>query len=293
MQVQKMMQLVRIKESIFGLPWVISGALLPFVQPEFAQAFAWSHWWIWCWILCAFLSARVAGMSFNRLIDKAIDAANPRTKHRMVAKGEISTFEVGALAVICCLIFLFCCWMINETCFFLAPFAIALLVAYSYTKRFTYFCHFVLGVIQLCGPVFAWAAITNQLDWPPVILGMALLCSITANDVIYALQDLTFDKQYGLKSIPVLVGIQKTIWISRLLQGMAVVFLLFLGIQLDLPYLYYCGIAIIAYIYGHFQQKIDPHSQFAINHTFFRSNSYVALTLMFTIIGSIIWLALL
>lgn len=293
MEAQKIIRLVRINESIFGLPWVIAGALLPFTQRGFASHLTGQHWFLAIWILTAFISARIAGMSFNRLIDRKIDAENPRTKHRMVAKGEISPFEVGGIAAGSCGIFIFSCYMINEICFFMSPLAVLLLFGYSYTKRFTSCCHFVLGLIQLCGPVFAWAAITGQLAFAPFLLGLALMCSIAANDIIYALQDLEFDQKYGLKSIPVLAGSKGSIWISRGLQTGTVILLMILGVQLELPPLYYGGIAVIAGIYLYFQQLIDLNSKTTINRAFFRCNGFVALILLLTIIGSLIWPALL
>jgi 4-hydroxybenzoate polyprenyltransferase len=276
-----------IEQTLFGLPWVLTAALLPFSQVSFVSSFLWENWSLWFWILLAFISARTAGMSFNRLIDKEIDLANPRTQNRELPKGHLTPFQVAVVAWNCVFIFIFSCAMINPTCFMLSPIVVILLWAYSYTKRFTPMCHLFLGLIQFFGPVFAWIAVTGSWSISPILLGLALMCSISANDIIYALQDKEFDESYNLYSIPVVLGVKNSFIVAKLLHVMTVFFLVITGISLDLNAVYYVGVALIALIYARHYRHLQENGLQLVNPAFFRCNSYVAITLLFFSAGAV------
>ena len=287
MSIKTYSRLVLIEQTLFGLPWVLTAALLPFSQISFVKSFPWENWTLWVWIFSAFVSARTAGMSFNRLIDKEIDLANPRTQNRELPKGALTPFQVSFVAWISVFIFIFSCAMINPLCFMMSPIVVILLWAYSYTKRFTPFCHLFLGLIQFFGPIFAWIAITGSWALPPVLLGLALMCSIAANDIIYALQDRDFDQSYNLHSIPVAFGVHNSMIVAKLMHVITVFFLVATGISLDLNAVYYVGVALIALIYFRHYRHIKENGIQVVNPAFFKCNSYVAIALLFFSSGAI------
>lgn len=288
-------KLVLIEQTLFGLPWVIASVFLPFgaVEPSvYAHSLSWS---LGFYILMAFIAARTAGMAFNRLIDRHIDAANPRTKDRPLPAGEVSLSQVQSLALISIAIFVVCCAQINTLCLMLSPIAVLLLWIYSYTKRFTVLCHFVLGLIHFLVPIFSWAAVTANLAWPPVFLGLAALCSISAADIIYAGQDALFDRQYKLYSIPAFLSRSSSLRLAKVLHGLAFFFFILLGSLLHLNWIYFLGTALIAIIYQRLYRTLQSESisPLAINRLFFMCNSAVSLIFMFFTLGSIAWLVLL
>jgi 4-hydroxybenzoate polyprenyltransferase len=285
-------KLVKIEESLFGLPWVLTAALLPFCSPSFAATFPWQQWERWVCILGGFVTARTAGMSFNRLIDHAIDAANPRTANRPLPTGEATRAQVASVAWVNVIAFVVFCAFINPICLGLSPLVIALLWLYSYAKRYTSLCHFVLGIIQFFGPFFAWAAITDSWGIAPILLGSAILASISGVDIIYALQDYQFDKRHGLYSLPVALGPERSLWVARLLHALTAVLLLQAAYVLHLGSLFYAGIAGVVAIYLQFHRKIDPENLATINPAFFRCNTMVGLTLLMSTVGTLVWRAL-
>jgi 4-hydroxybenzoate polyprenyltransferase len=288
MRLSVLTNLVLIEQTLFGLPWVLTGAILPFAMPGFIETFPWHNWVLWIWIVFAFIGARTAGMSLNRLIDREIDQANPRTRNRALPKGETTPFQVSMLAWLSIFLFIFSCAMINPLCFTLSPVVVLLLWAYSYTKRFTPFCHLFLGLIQFFGPFFAWIAITGTWGLPPVLLGAALMTSITANDIIYTLQDLEFDRNHQLHSIPAALGIDRSLLVARILHILTVLLLTGLGLLLRLNIVYYIGVAVIAYLYYYQHTQLNPRDSSRIDDSFSRCNTLVAVTLLVFSVGDVL-----
>lgn len=283
MQWQQVMKLTRVHESVFALPWVLATALLPYcseIYPHEGSALR------WLWIVVAFITARTAAMSFNRLIDRQIDADNPRTRHRMLPSGEANPAQVAAVAWGSVAAFLFACYQINMLCLQLAPIAVFLLWAYSYTKRFTSLCHFVLGAVQFFGPVMAWAAITGSINLPPLLIGAAIALSIAANDIVYHLMDWTFDRDYGLYSIPVRLGPRRSLFLARACHALAVVLLWEAGVHAQLPLIYFSGVLAVAVIYLYHHRLIQNDEDGDIPTVFLRCNSWVGITLLTFTIGA-------
>ena len=279
-------KLLLLRQTFFGLPWTITGALLPFADPSFA----WQRRWdLGLWILLAFTAARSAGMAFNRLIDRNIDAENPRTQDRALPNGEVRPIQVCFLACMSSAVFMIAAFQINLACFAVSPLVLFLLWAYSYTKRFTSLCHFVLGVIQFFGPVGAWLAVTGEFSVAPILLGGAVLVSISSNDIVYAVQDIEFDRKRGLRSVPASLGVKKGLQVAKLLHLVAVLLLLQLGIFLHLNFVYYLGVGVVAFIYLTHHFKMNPNDHQSLHVAFTSCNTWVGLTFMVFTIGSLLW----
>ncbi len=221
-------RLTQLSQTLFGLPFLLAGALLPITLggPFFSYK--------WLLILPAFLLARISGMAFNQLIDRDIDRDNPRTTDRVLPRGEANPNEVLLLAWGALIGFLVICYQINLLCLFLAPFVAALLVVYSFMKRVTAMCHFALGLIHFLSPVMASAALTGRVLPASICLGLVAFFIIAAGDILYAMQDYEFDRKRGLFSLPALVGLDQSKKIASWLHIGALFSLLGLGIMAKL-----------------------------------------------------------
>ncbi len=234
-------QLVLFKQSIFGIPWLIVGAIFPFLEQravmlDSARLF---------YLFGAFFSARFSGMCFNRLIDASIDAKNPRTVDRLLPRGDVSSKEALRIGIACLLIFFYCAFQLGTYCLIAACIAAFCIIAYSFMKRFTVLCHFVLGFIQFLGPVCAYLAVTNTISLPVWLLACALLCSIAASDIVYACQDAVFDRKEGLYSIPARFGVSAAVMIAQMLHITTLLILFAIGMLLDLSWVYFVGVGVI------------------------------------------------
>ncbi|MBJ7449538.1 MAG: UbiA family prenyltransferase [Parachlamydiales bacterium] len=279
--------LVMFKQTVFGLPWALIGALFPFIDGNYHQPL--NQWRTWCLILVAFTLARTSGMAFNRLIDRHIDARNPRTQHRPLQTGKVTVFQVTLLAVGCLIGFIICCWLINPLCFALSFIPAALLVFYSFTKRFTAFCHLVLGLVEFFAPLMAWIAIKGTVDWPPILLGIAMCLWLTGMDIFYSLQDVCFDRQWRLRSAPVALGIKPAIVLAKVLHGLCVLVLIVTGLLVQASMIYYIGIFIVASIFSYQHKMICPQNTHRIEKTFFVCNGWIAFCLLAFTAGEVIW----
>lgn len=280
MNITAFKKLTRIEQTLFGLPFVISGALLPITQMEVSFSFK------WLWIFPAFMLARISGMAFNQLIDYKIDAKNPRTEKRAIPTGLVSEKEAGIVAWGSLFLFLLVCLQINKLCFLLAPFAAFLLFIYSYLKRFTASCHFVLGIIHFLGPVMASVAISGSLLIAPLFLGLAAALSIIGNDIVYAIQDYDFDKKENLHSLPSRLGIERSFLVARIAHIGCLFALLFVGKMAYLPVFYYLLIPIAALIFYRFHNSLR---QKIVEPLFFFCNVAISFTVFAFILASVVW----
>lgn len=270
-------RLVLLSQSLFGLPWVVAGALLPGRGYSVSASCA-------IWLVIAFMSARLSGMGFNRIIDQYIDAKNPRTASRPLPMGEISRKTVLLFSLFCLFIFFMATYQVNTIAFALSPIIALLLVGYSFTKRCTWGCHLVLGAVQFFGPFLAWTAVTGSLSHIAVFLGASLGCCISANDILYAFQDIEFDRKERLYSIPAIFGEKKALFIARTLHLLSVLFLFAVGIFSHSTVIYFAGSILIGRIfYMTYNQKVPIGAQFAL------SNTYAGLTLLLSIVLERIW----
>lgn len=286
MGIRTFARLVMVEQSLFGLPWVIASALLA-LRGDLAHSVASLS--LWFWVVVAFVAARTAGMALNRLIDREIDAANPRTAQRPLSSGEISSRQVTFLAVGTLLLFIVACGFINLYCLAMSPLAVLLLWLYSYSKRYTSLCHFVLGMVHFFIPLFTWAAFANSFDIIPFLIGGAIWASIAGSDIVYALQDHAFDCRYGIHSIPAAIGIRASLVVARLLHALAVVMLAGVGLMLGSSIIFFIGVASIAVAYLYFHLFIDGARPEQIDRRFFRCNVAAALLFLCSVLGDLVW----
>jgi 4-hydroxybenzoate polyprenyltransferase len=227
--------MIKFGHSIFALPFAFSGAALAGVKtgilPE--QVF---------WIVVAMVGARSAAMGFNRLIDREMDAANPRTANRELPRGVISPLAVKVLVLISSFVLLLAAYILNPLCLKLSPVALGIVFLYSYSKRFTWATQLFLGVALALAPVGAWIAVTGRLDVEILLLGSAVLMWVAGFDVIYSCQDSEFDKQFGMYSIPQRFGVVKSLIIARIFHLIAFVLMMGVGQVFNLGMVYFVGV---------------------------------------------------
>lgn len=234
--------LVMFSHTIFSLSFALISMLLASKGiPSFYTVF---------WILVAFLGARTGANAINRVIDAEIDAKNPRTAMRQLPQGMIKKKEVIFFTGVCFLVMVIAAAMLNPVCVLLSPIALFLMVIYSYTKRFTWACHLVLGITSAAAPVGAWIAVTGKISWLPLFMGAANTLWVSGFDIIYGCQDYEFDTKNGLHSIPVRFGVKNALHIAALFHGITVILLGFVGIlSVGLGVIYYIGLAIISVLF--------------------------------------------
>ncbi len=204
MDFNKFSELILIEQTVFTLPFAYLGLL-------FAGG---GTFMTWVLVTIALVAARTSGMSFNRVIDARIDSANPRTKNRVVPRGDARPFTVWLIAIVSSLVLIASAYLLNKLCFYLSFFAVFLLFTYSYLKRFSSSSHFYLGFVEAAAPVGGYFAATGTIAFTPFLLGFVIMAWIAGLDIIYSLQDKDFDEREGLHSMPVKVGVQKAIHIS-------------------------------------------------------------------------------
>ncbi len=268
------LNMVDFEHTLFGLPFAYLGAFLAAQGlPTLSQ---------FIWITLAMVSARTAALCLNRLIDLKIDAANPRTSDWVMPAGKLVPSYVWVMVFICFGFLFWSAWNLNLLCFKLAPLAVLVLWLYSYTKRFTWWCHFILGLAIGIGPIGAWIAVSGTFDWQPLLLGLGVACWIAGFDTMYACQDIEFDRQQGLHSIPARFGEKGALIFSAVFHGFTIVFLTLAGFVLGLGLFYYSGIALAAVILIYEHILVKPGDLSRANFASFRINRYVGLLIFIT-----------
>src|SRR3982751_6419789 len=247
---------VRFSHSVFALPFALAGALLA------AQHTA-VTWGSVGWILVAMVAARSAAMGFNRLVDARMDALNPRTTMRELPRGAMTSREATAFIVAASAVFVAAAWRLNPVCFALSPVALAIVFWYSLAKRYTTWTQLFLRLAMAVAPVGGWLAAGGRGGWEPWLLAMAIGAWVGGFDVLYACQDLEFDRAHGLRSIPVRFGVGPSLAISRGMHVIAVACLLALAAVAPLGAIYLAGVACVAamLIYEQSLVRVDDLSQ--------------------------------
>jgi 4-hydroxybenzoate polyprenyltransferase len=266
------LRMIKFSHSIFALPFAFTAAIIAASGlPSIRQVF---------WISIAMVGARSGAMGLNRIVDRNIDRSNPRTAGRELPSGSISVMEAGIFVIISFGMLLFAAFMLNPFCLQLSPIALAVICLYSYTKRFTWASHVILGLAISAAPLGAWAAVKGTLDPEIVPLSLAVIFWLAGFDVLYALQDMDFDRSHGLYSIPQKFGIRKSLFISRMFHAGTFLFLVLNGVLFKLGGFYWTGIFIIAglFLYEHSLLKEDDLSR--LDMAFFNMNGYISLTIL-------------
>lgn len=271
MDFRQFSKLIMIEQTFFALPFALIGVL-------FAGG---GTFMTWLWAIVALVSARTAGMSFNRVIDAEIDARNPRTRDRLIPKGEVKPATVWLTAVISSLILIGAAFMLNRLCFLLSFPAVFLLFTYSYFKRFSASSHFYLGFVEAAAPIGGYIAVTGEFALIPFILGFAIMAWIAGLDIVYALQDMTFDATEDLHSIPVRMGKQNALALSAGCYTLSLGAMIYAGILAQRGIAYYIALVFIAAIFF-IQQKLARNENIASAiKTFFKINMFISPLLFF------------
>jgi len=239
------LSLVKFSHTLFALPFALIGFFLGIfakksvygVQSSGVPVFLLRFFLV----LICMVTARSAAMAFNRWLDRHFDARNPRTAIREIPLGIIAPNSALRFVIVCSILFMITCWFINPICFYLSPVALFVILFYSYTKRFTPLCHLVLGIGLSLAPIGAYLAVTGRFDLLPLLFSGAVICWVSGFDIIYAMQDVEFDKSEKLYSIPTAVGKTRALRISSLLHILSVVFVVLAGITGEFGVWYWSG----------------------------------------------------
>jgi 4-hydroxybenzoate polyprenyltransferase len=270
-RVRVFLEMIKFSHTIFALPFAFTGALLAARGlPTPAQA---------GWIILAMVGARTAAMGMNRVIDAEIDGRNPRTAGRAIPAGLLSRGAVLVFIVLSVILMFFAARMLNPLCLYLSPVALGFLLLYSYCKRFTALAHVVLGICLAGAPLGAWIAVKGAAELPAFLLGLGVLFWVAGFDILYALQDLEFDRASGLHSIPAALGLNGSLWTARIFHLAACGFLgsLYLVLQLGPFYLAGFVAACGMLLYEHWLLRAGDLAK--LDAAFFNMNGYISVTI--------------
>ena len=271
-RIRIVLEMIKFEHSVFALPFALVGALLA------ARAGgALPTWRELLWIVLAMVGARSAAMTVNRIVDLEFDRRNPRTANRALPKGELSVGFAAVFTVIASSVLVFAAWQLNPLALKLSPVALTVLFFYSFTKRFTAWSHFVLGFSLGISPAAAWIAIRGSLDARVLILCAAVTLWVGGFDVLYACQDVEFDKAAGLHSIPKKFGVARALLIARGMHLIMVALLVWLALSFQLAWPAWAGIAVVAALLAYEHSLVHPHDLSKMNAAFFTVNGYISL----------------
>jgi 4-hydroxybenzoate polyprenyltransferase len=268
------MEMIKFEHTIFALPFAFLGT---FLGARYLHPQGWPTWSQFFWVTMAMVGARTAAMALNRLIDRHIDAKNPRTAVRAIPKGLLKTGEVYLYILLSFALLAVSAYQLNMLCLELMPIAVFFLTLYSYTKRFTWACHLILGIADGLAPLGGWIAITGSFDYQGVLLGLLVGTWIAGFDIIYSCQDSDFDKSLGLHSIPARFGVAKALQISVWLHVMTAMLFVAVGLALNLGLLYYLGVLVALVILYKQHDMVAPDDLTKLNFAFFNMNGYLSL----------------
>jgi 4-hydroxybenzoate polyprenyltransferase len=269
-RIKIILEMIKFPHTVFALPFAFTGAILAANGlPAWDKIF---------WITLAMVGARSGAMGMNRLLDADIDAKNPRTKTRAIPSGLLTKAQVGLFSVASFALLVFSSYKLNVLCLKLSPIAIAVVTFYSLTKRFTWASHLVLGVSLGLAPVGAWIAIRGSIDLPAVVLGVSVLTWVAGFDILYALQDMDFDRAEGLHSIPRYLGVRSSIMVSRLLHALTLAGLFYISVPLGLGTLYLAGMLVVTCMLVYEHVLIRGGDLSKLNAAFFNMNGYISIT---------------
>lgn len=270
-KIKALLEMIKFKHTVFALPFALMGSFL--------AARGIPGWKVFLWVIIAMVGARTCAMGFNRIADRKFDAANPRTKNRAIPAGEVSLVESWLMVILSGALFFFACYNLNKLAFIIAPFALALTLIYSLTKRFTWLCHVVLGVALAFSPLGGWVAVSGSLEQYPWVLSLGVLFWVTGFDTIYACLDADFDKDAGLFSMPAYFGRKKAFRLAVFFHVLAFVFFTATGYLAGLNLYYFAGIFLTGAALFYQHVIVAPGDLSRIQVSFFSMNGLISLTL--------------
>jgi 4-hydroxybenzoate polyprenyltransferase len=268
---------IKFEHTVFALPFAYVAMVL--------AANGWPDVRIVGWVTLAMISGRTLAMSVNRLADRWFDARNPRTCGRHLPAGLLTPAQVTTAAVAAGAVFLLSAWMLNPLCLALAPLAIAFLVGYSYTKRFTWLSHWILGFTDGIAAAGGWIAVRGGFDPPVFVLWFALTVWIAGFDLIYACQDVEFDRAEGLHSVPARFGVAAALRIAKVCHVLTVAAFALLGILMGLGVLYWAGVGLVAGLLVYEHSLVSPTDLSRLDVAFFNVNGYIAVILFAAVLA--------
>jgi 4-hydroxybenzoate polyprenyltransferase len=273
--------LVRLPHTVFALPFALIGVVLASYRYRLRLADI-------GWVVLAFTAARFAAMAFNRIVDRHIDAQNPRTAMRELPRGVLSVQEAWLSVVVSIAVFIVCAAALNPLCLYLSPLAVAWVLGYSFTKRFTRWSHLVLGAGLGIAPVGGYLAVAGSWSrpwWLLVVLATAVTTWVGGFDILYALPDESFDRAHSLHSVPAAVGERGAIYIARGLHVVTILALALTGVGAHLGVLYWCGLVIAAVILMYEHSLVHPGNLTKLDAAFFMMNGMLSITLLFFVLA--------
>jgi len=270
-KVKQVLQMIKFEHSVFALPFALMSAFLAEKQsPSFNKLL---------WIIVAMVSARSAAMAFNRIADLKYDRINPRTLNWPLPKGELSINFVIVFIIVSVSIFFISAYLLNKICFYLSPIALLIIITYSYSKRFSFMTHFHLGLSLSLAPMGAWLAITEHFHPIPVLISTSVILWVAVFDILYATQDIDFDKKNRLHSIPVQFGIRNSLIISSVCHAIMIIPLIIVYFIADLGLFYLLGIIIASVFLIRQHAIVAPNNLSRVNEAFFTLNGLLSVSL--------------
>ncbi len=271
-------RMIRFSHTLFAMPFALTSVVLV----SFSNRVTLSKL---LWIIVAMVGARSAAMGFNRIADREYDARNPRTKNRELPTKKISLAEASAFVSIAALVLVLAAYELNKLCFYLSPVALAVVFFYSFTKRFTWFSHLFLGLGMGLAPLGAWLGIAGKFSLVPIILGLTVVAWGAGFDIVYSCQDLGYDDQVNLYSMPRVLGVSKALNVSSLLHLIAFLLLVSLRFLLPLGNIYVFGLVLVGAMLIYQHTIVKPGDLSKLNFAFFNLNAYLSIGLfLFTLV---------
>jgi 4-hydroxybenzoate polyprenyltransferase len=264
--VKHYLSLVKFSHTIFALPFALIGFMLSIHE---GYSFSWK---LFLLVLACMATARNSAMAFNRYIDRRFDALNPRTAIREIPAGIINPGNALFFIILNSALFVTATFFINTICFYLSPVALFVILFYSYTKRFTPLCHLVLGVGLALAPIGAYLAVTGHFSWLPLLFSFTVFCWVSGFDIIYALQDESFDREHRLNSIPVLLGTKGALRFSEVLHAFSIAFVVAAGFYGHFNFLYWLGVAFFIGLIVYQHSIVKPNDLSRVNLAFGTTN---------------------
>ena len=266
------LRMIKFEHSVFALPFALIGALLAANGLPTGRQIL--------WIVVAMVAGRSAAMAFNRIADRSYDARNPRTAQRELPTGQLSVGFAWVFTLVASAVLILAAWQLNPLAFKLSPLVLAILLAYSYTKRYTVLTHWVLGACLGMAPAGAWIAVRGSLDWLVLPLSLAVLCWVAGFDIIYACQDVEFDQKAGLFSLPARIGIGRALGVAKILHAVMLLLLMELALLADLGIVAILGLAVTAVLIAYEHSLVKPDDLSKVNAAFFTVNGYISVLLL-------------
>jgi 4-hydroxybenzoate polyprenyltransferase len=288
-RIRTVLEMIKFEHSVFALPFALTGALLA-ARATHQPPRGWPTLRQFIWIVVAMVAARSAAMTMNRIADLRYDKENPRTQQRALATGALSLSFAWLFTVVAVAVFFVSAWQLNPLALKLAPLALAILFFYSFTKRFTNWSHLFLGFALGISPAAAWIAITGGLDWRMLILCAAVTMWVGGFDVLYACQDVDYDRHAGLYSVPKRFGIANALLIARVMHVSVVALLSSLAYSLALPWPAWAGIVVVAGLLAYEHSLVKAGDLSKLDAAFFAVNGYISLLfLLFWGAAAAVW----